>query len=83
MPSLSDLPGGISRKKFERALERAGFFINRAGGNGSHYKATWPATQKSLTILKDLPKQVLKYLLKEIEHYSNGKVNWDVIKELL
>jgi len=59
MPSLSELPGGIKRKKFTKALIRLGFIIDKKGGDGSHYKATWPATQKSFTIQADLRKDVL------------------------
>lgn len=81
MPSLSELPGEIKRKKFIKALGRLGFFIDRRGGNGSHYKATWPPTQKSIIIQSKLRKDVLYYLLKEIEQYS-GKT-WDDIKKEL
>lgn len=83
MPSHNDLPGEINRDRFIRAIQKAGFVVNKAGGNGSHYKATWPLTQKSLTIEYKLPKQTLRYVLKEIEEYSNGRVTWDVIKKLL
>lgn len=74
MPSLSELPGNISRNKLTKALQRLGFVIDETGGKGSHYKATWPKTQKSVTIPADLPKQVLKYVLVEIEKYSS--VTW-------
>jgi len=80
MPSLSNLPGEIKRKKFIRALKRLGFIINETGGDGSHYKATWK-TQKSITIQSKLRKDVLCYLLKEIEQISN--ITWgDIKKEL-
>jgi len=39
MPSLSELPGEIKRKKFIKALLRLGFIIDTRGGDGSHYKA--------------------------------------------
>lgn len=81
MPSLSELPGEIKRRKFTKALVRLGFVIDETGGDGSHYKATWPATQKSLTIPHKLPKQTLYYLLKEIEKYS-GKT-WKNIQNNL
>lgn len=81
MPSHSDLPGEISRKKFTRALVRLGFLINKKGGDGSHYKATWPLTQKSVTIQSDLRKDVLYYLLKDIEEYSD--ITWDDIRKEL
>lgn len=81
MPSLSELPGEIKRKKFIRALQRLGFIIDRAGGDGSHYKAVWPKTQKSISIQAKLRKDVLYYLLKEIEQYSG--VRWEEIKKEL
>lgn len=81
MPSLSELPGKVKRKKFTKALRRLGFIINESGGDGSHYKATWPRTQKSITIPSDLRKDVLCYLLKEIEKYSD--VTWEDIKKEL
>lgn len=81
MPSLSELPGEIKRKKFIRALQRLGFIIDKIGGDGSHYKATWSRTQKSVTIQSGLRKDVLCYLLKEIEQYSG--ITWeDIQKEL-
>lgn len=81
MPSLSELPGEIKRKKFIRALQRLGFIIDKSGGDGSHYKAVWPKTQKSITIQIKLRKDVLYYLLKEIEQYSG--VGWEEIKKEL
>ena len=33
MPSLSELPGEIKRKKFIRALQRLGFVIDKIGGD--------------------------------------------------
>lgn len=81
MPPLSKLPGNLSRKKFAKALARLGFIIDTTGGVGSHMKITWPATQKSLTIQKDLRKDVLYYVLKEIEEYSG--ITWDQIKNKL
>lgn len=70
MPSRSELSGQLKRRKFTKALHRLGFEIDWRGGDGSHCKATWPATQKSVTIQSDLRKDVLQYLLKEIERYS-------------
>lgn len=81
MPSLSDLPGEIKRKKFIKALTRLGFLINKWGGDGSHYKVIWPKNEKSITIPSKLPKQVLGYVLKEIENYSG--INWEDIKKEL
>lgn len=81
MPSLSDLPGEIKRKKFIKALKRLGFVISKSGGDGSHYKATWPRTEKSITIQYRLRKDVLYYLLRKIEEYSG--ITWDDIKKEL
>jgi predicted RNA binding protein YcfA (HicA-like mRNA interferase family) len=81
MPSLSELPGEMKRRKFIKALIRLGFQIDTKGGNGSHFKATWPRTQKSITIPCDLLKQTLNYVLKEIEVYSG--ITWEDIKKVL
>lgn len=81
MPSLSELPGEIKRNKFIRALQRLGFIIDKSGGDGSHFKVTWPKTQKSITIQSYLRKDVLYYLLKEIEQYSG--VKWEDINNQL
>lgn len=81
MPSLSELPGEIKRKKFIRALQRLGFIIDKVGGDGSHYKITWPRTQKSITLQSKLRKDVLYYILKEVEQYSG--IKWDDIKKEL
>lgn len=78
MPSLSELPGAISRKKLAKALERLGFEISKTGGKGDHWKATYTRNQKSITIPADLHKQVLYYLLKEIETQTG--VSWEEIK---
>jgi predicted RNA binding protein YcfA (HicA-like mRNA interferase family) len=81
MPSLSELPGNINRNKFIKALERLGFEISTKGGKGSHYKATFIRTQKSITIQSTVSKNVLYYLLKEIEIISS--VTWTDIKKYL
>ncbi len=81
MPSRSDLPGKLSRKKFLNALHRLGFEINTIGGKGNHIKVIWPPTQKSITVTSDLRKDVLFYLLKEIEEISGA--DWDQIKKEL
>ena len=81
MPPLSELPGDIPRKKFLKASQRLGFLVDESGGNGSHVLITWPKTGKSVTVPhQTLPKQVLKYLLKEIETVTMGRVTWDQIK---
>jgi len=81
MPSLSNLPGEISRKKFTKALVRLGFIIDKKGGDGSHYKVIWPKTQKVVVIQSELRKDVLYYVLKEIKKHSG--VTWEDIKEEL
>ena len=81
MPSRSELLGEIKRKKFTRALQRLGFVINEKDGDGSHVKALWPTNQKSITIPKRLEKDVLYYILKEIETYTD--VSWEDIKTRL
>lgn len=81
MPSRSELPGELSRRKFLNALSRLGFTIDAFGGKGDHIKAIWPATQKSITIMGDLRKDVLYYVLKEIEMISG--VTWEQIQKEL
>ncbi len=81
MPSLSQLPGEIKRKKLTKALTRLGFVINEKGGDGSHCKALWPPTQKSVTIPQDINKYTLYYLLKEIETASH--ITWEDIQQQL
>lgn len=81
MPSLSELHGELKRKKFTKALVRLGFIIDKSGGDGSHFKATWPTTQKSITIQSKVRKDVLYYLLKEIEEISD--ITWEDIQKQL
>lgn len=81
MPSLSQLPSGISRERFIRALSAIGFVINKKGGDGSHYKAMWPKTQKFVTIQYDFRKDVLYEVLKDIKAVSG--IEWDEIKKHL
>ena len=81
MPSRSELPGYLPRPKFLKALRRLGFEINTVGGRGDHMKIIWPATQKSVSVDSDLRKDVLYYLLKEIEIVSG--VSWEQIKSEL
>jgi predicted RNA binding protein YcfA (HicA-like mRNA interferase family) len=81
MPSLSQLPSNVSRRQFICALKKLGFEVSKKGGSGSHYKATWPKTQKSITIQCGLRKDVLCYLLKEIKQYSG--IEWEDIKRVL
>jgi len=81
MPSRSELPGEIARWKFINAVRRCGFLINTVGGKGDHFKITWPATQKSISVDGELRKDVLYYLLKEIMAVSG--VTWEQIKECL
>lgn len=81
MPPLSQLPSDLKRIKFINALKRLGFLIDKTGGAGSHFKIIWPATQKSVTVQQELRKDVLNYLLKEIEQISG--ITWEQIKEKL
>jgi len=81
MPSRKSLPDNLKRNKFARALEKLGFEISTKGGSGSHIKATFVSTQKSITIPNDLRRDVLYYLLKEIE--SQTKVSWEDICRFL
>jgi len=81
MPSRSELPGEIKRRKFIKVLKKLGFHIDKKGGNGSHYKAIWPRTQKSIVIPSVLRKDVLYYVLKEVEKFSNH--TWEDIKKEL
>ena len=53
MPSRSELPGDLPRRKFLHALARLGFEINSVGGKGDHVKIVWPATQKTITVDTD------------------------------
>ncbi len=78
MPSLSGLLGKINRKKFIKALKRLDFTISKKGGKRSHFKVTYNLNQKSITIPENLDKNILYYVLKEIESYTN--VTWNEIK---
>lgn len=81
MPSLNELPGNLNRKKLAKALKRLGFGISTKGGKGSHIKATY-RNQKTITIpSSDLGKNILYYILKEIEEITG--VTWDDIKKEL
>lgn len=51
------------------------------GGKGNHVKILWPPTQKSVTVSDDLQKDVLYYLLGEIENIS--LITWGQIKKKL
>lgn len=77
MPSLSELPGEIKKKKFLRALVRLGFIVNETGGKGSHCKVVW-RNQKSVTLPTKLIKQTLKYIIPEITEISG--ITWEQIE---
>jgi len=81
MPSYSQLPGGIKRPKFLKALKRLGFKIDTTGGKGSHYLAIWPPNQKQFTIQRDLRRDVLMSVVKEIEKLTG--ITWEDIKKKL
>lgn len=78
MPSRSELPGEIKHRKLLRALRRCGFVVDTVGGKGSHIKVTWPPTQKAVTVIRKTDKNVLHYLLKEIEEISG--ITWNDIR---
>ncbi len=81
MPSLSELPDGISRKRFLKALQKLGWEISEVGGRGSHYKATWPRNQKSIILQYEFRKDVLYRVLKSITVIS-GQTWKDFKREL-
>lgn len=83
MPSRSQLPGELKRKKFINALERLGFEISTKGGSGDYMKVTWLPTQKMVTVQRHVRKDVLYYLLKEIEVITNREITWEDIKKKL
>lgn len=81
MSSPHDLPGELKQKRFAKALSRLGFEIDTRGGDGSHFKAVWPRTQKTVIIPAYISKQTLRYLLKEIQDCSG--LTWEQIREQL
>jgi len=81
MPSLSEIPDGISREKFIRALRRLGFTINMTGGKGSHCKVECPKSGKIIVIKGKMRKDTFRYVVGNIEKYSN--VTWKQIKDEL
>jgi len=81
MPSRSELPGLIKKKKFIKALERCGFTISKKGGKGGHFKATYK-NEKSITLpSSDLRRDQSYYIIKSIETISD--VTWTDIKKNL
>ncbi|MFC1678249.1 hypothetical protein ACFLZ9_00755 [Patescibacteria group bacterium] len=83
MPPRSELPDRIKQNKFTHVLNSLGFEISKKGGKGSHYKATWPKTQKSITIQKDLRRDVIYYLVGQIEEITNKEITWESIEKNL
>ena len=81
MSSLSDIPDGITRDRFLKALIKLGWIVDKSGGNGSHYKATWPRSQKSIIIQYHFRKDVLYHILKGVTVISGHTL--DDIKEKL
>ncbi|MCK5416172.1 type II toxin-antitoxin system HicA family toxin [Candidatus Parcubacteria bacterium] len=81
MPSFSELPSELNRDKLVKALTSLGFSVSKKGGKGSHIKATFEKNQKSIVIQGKISKNVLKYLLKEIETIT--QVTWEDIKKKL
>jgi len=78
MPLLSELPGEVKRKKLAKALEGLGFVINKQGGRGSHYKIICPINGKMIILPNRLDKDVLYYVVREIEKYTD--YTWQDIK---
>jgi hypothetical protein len=81
MPSLSEIPDGITRAKLLKAMKRLDFRVNMTGGKGSHCKIECPDNSKSITIKDNICKKTIYYLLKEIESCSN--ITWEQIKKEL
>lgn len=78
--SPHDLPGDLNPKKLVRALVRLGFTIDTTGGKGSHLKAIW-RNEKMVIIQRNLYRQALRLLLREIETVSG--ITWEEIKKQL
>jgi len=60
MPSLSELPGDIKRRKFTKALQRLGFVINRTGGKGDHCKAILYYLVKEIELISGITWEDIK-----------------------
>ncbi|KKT21065.1 MAG: hypothetical protein UW06_C0045G0004 [Parcubacteria group bacterium GW2011_GWE1_43_8] len=78
MSSHNEIPDGITRDRFLRALKRLGWNISKIGGKGSHYMATWPRTKKSITIQYDFRKDVLRRIIKAMTTISGQ--TWDDVR---
>ena len=78
MSPLNEIPDGITRDRFLRALVRLGWEISKIGGKGSHYRATWPKSQKSMTIQYDFRKDVLRRIVKAMTAISGQ--TWDDVR---
>ncbi len=81
MPPRDELPGDLSQRKLINALIRLGFVLNETGGKGDHVKLIWQRTQKCVVVDRNIRKDVLRYLLKEIEKISG--VTWSDIRDVL
>ena len=81
MPSRSELPGSVKKRKFIKALEKNGFRINKKGGKGGHFKATYK-NEKAITLpSSNLEKYQLYYIVQEIERVTD--VEWRDLKRYL
>ena len=78
MSPLNELPDGITRDRFLKALIRLGLDMSKIGGKGNHYRVTWPLTQKSITIQYGFRKDVLRRILKAINTISGQ--TWDDVR---
>ncbi len=81
MPSRSQLPGVIKKRKFIKALEKNGFVISKKGGKGGHFKATYE-NEKAITLpSSNLRKDQSYYIIKAIEEISD--VTWEDLEKYL
>jgi len=81
MPSRSELPGLIKKRKFIKALEKNDFVISKKGGKGGHFKAIYK-NEKTITLpSSDLRKDQLYYIIKSIENISD--ITWEDLKRYL
>ena len=81
MPSHSELPGLIKKRKFIKALEKNGFVISRKGGKGGHFKATYRNEKVIILPSSDLRKDQLYYIIKSIENIT--EITWKDLKRYL
>ena len=81
MPSRSELPSLIKKRKFIKALEKNGFVISKKGGKGGHFKAIYKNEKTIILPSSDLRKDQLYYIIKSIENISD--ITWKNLKRYL